>query len=407
MRLRPLRALIPKAELSSIIAAVPYDTISTADARRIVQQNKWSFLRITRSEVEFAENIDPYSKEVYLKAASNLRWFEEQGALVRESAPYFYAYRMQTSSHTQCGIVGCCNTTDYKQNLIKKHENTRPDKENDRVNHIEILRAHAEPVLMMCKDNYKLETMLSEIQKQPSLFDFVMNEVRHTLWRITEVNKVIKLFEDIPQLYIADGHHRSSAAVKAAENLRKTFSFYTDAEYEWFPAVIFPETQLKIMPYNRCVLDLNGLSHDDFLKAISARCELKETTSTAPDKPHIVHMYLKGRWYAIRWNDNIIQKRSSDPIATFDVTLLQNDILSPILGISDPRTDKRILFIGGKDSVKELCNLVDSGKASVGFSMFPVSVAHVMTIADMGGIMPPKSTWFEPKPLSGLFVHTF
>lgn len=407
MQLRPFRALVPTTEVAATVAAVPYDTISSSDARKIVQQNKWSFLRITRAEVEFPENTDPYSKEVYAKALSNLQLFEAQNILVREVAPYFYAYRMQTSSHAQYGIVACCNTRDYERNIIKKHENTRPDKENDRARHIETLRAHAEPVLIMCKDNYKLVTMLSEVEKNPPLFDFTMDEVRHSLWRIIDADRVIKLFEDIPYLYIADGHHRSSAALKVAVRLRNSKEHSDDAEYNWFPAVIFSDTQLKIIPYNRCVADLNVLSHNDFLKAVSIRCQLKETTTPNPVEPHCVQMYLAGKWYSLKWNNEAIQKRAEDPVASLDVSLLQDNILNPILGIVDPRTDKRIQFIGGRDSIKELCNLVDSGKASVGFSMFPVSVKQVMAIADAERIMPPKSTWFDPKPLSGLFVHTF
>jgi uncharacterized protein (DUF1015 family) len=405
MRIRSFQALIPPARLSADFASPPYDVLNTAEAREIISKQPKSFLRVVRSEATLPEGVDPYSTEVYEQARKNFVRMQEESELVREKAPQIYLYRQVMGDHAQTGITAVCHADDYAAGLIKKHEKTRPDKEDDRVRLNTALSAHIEPVFLAFESNAEIDKLMADAAKTDPLFDFTAPDgIRHTLWRMPDTDAVTKAFAAIPHSYIADGHHRSAGAARVGLAKREANPNHTGEEdYNWFPAVIFPQDQLKILPYNRLVADLNGLHPEEFLVRVSHACTLSPAAPPSPAQPGQVSMYLGGHWLGL----NFEIPAGADPVSRLDVSLLQDKILAPILGIDDPRTSKRIDFVGGIRGTDHLRAEVDAKRASVAFSMHPVTMRQLMDIADAGQIMPPKSTWFEPKLRSGLFIHTF
>lgn len=405
MRIRPFQSLVPPAASVAGFASPPYDVLNTAEAREIISTQPKSFLRVVRSEATLPDSVDPYSPEVYEQARKNFVRMQEEGELVREKAPQIYLYRQVMGDHAQTGITAVCHADDYAAGLIKKHEKTRPDKEDDRVRLNTALSAHIEPVFLAFESNAEIEKLMASAAKTDPLFDFTAPDgIRHTLWRMPEAEAVTKAFASVPHSYIADGHHRSAGAARVGLAKREANPNHTGEEdYNWFPAVMFPQDQLKILPYNRLVTDLNGLHPEEFLVRVSHACTLSPSAPPSPAKPGQVSMYLGGHWLGLEFE----VPPGADPVSRLDVSLLQDKILAPILGIDDPRTSKCIDFVGGIRGTDFLRTEVDAKRAAVAFSMHPVTMRQLMDIADAGQIMPPKSTWFEPKLRSGLFIHTF
>jgi len=371
--------------------------------------NPDSFLHISRPEIDLAPEIDPHDEAVYEQGKLNLDGFIRRGALVQDTQACFYVYRQCMGAITQTGLVVCASVDDYQCGVIKKHEHTRPDKEDDRVRHIDLLDANDEPVFYLSRSCGEVEGIIEGVTNGPPEYDFTSDDgVGHTLWIITDqvlIQRLVDLFSAIPRLYVADGHHRSAAAGRVRELRRERNAGHAGTEeYNSFLTVIFPENQLNIMPYNRVVKDLHAKSLAEFMAQVEAVFEV--TPSPAPVQPasrHHFGMYLEGQWYRLSVREGVVNE--SDTVGRLDVSILQDRLLSPVLGIHNPRTDKRIHFVGGIRGNNELVKLVDSGEYAVAFSLFPTSILELIELADQDQIMPPKSTWFEPKLRSGLFVH--
>jgi uncharacterized protein (DUF1015 family) len=404
MRIYPFRAWRPRPDLAARVAAVPYDVVDTAEAAALAAANPYSYLHVSRAEIDLPAGADPYADSTYARAAETLRTFQAQGVLLREPQPALYLYRLTMAGRSQTGMAACCATEDYESGALKTHEKTRPDKENDRTRHIERLKAHAEPIFIAYRDDTALADLMADATRREPLYDFrAPDGIGHTVWRIAEPEPFVRAFARIPTAYIADGHHRAAAAVRVAQARRRADPAPLAApEYNRFLGVLFPASQLRILPYNRCVRDLNGLSAEQFLAALRARFAVLPDAAPEPPAPAHVSLYLDRRWYGISWP----AEERADSVARLDVSVLQDRLLAPVLGIRDPRTDPRIEFIGGIRGADELERRVASGRAAVAFSLYPTQVAQIMAIADAGQIMPPKSTWFEPKLRSGLLVHT-
>lgn len=405
MRIRAFQGLIPRADLAAGLASPPYDVLNTSEARRIIADQPHSFLRVVRAEATMPEGVDPYGTDVYRQARENFDHLQEVGELVRESAPAIYLYRQIMGSHAQTGLTAVCHADEYAAGLIKKHEKTRPDKEDDRVRLNTALSAHIEPVFLAFESTPEISALMDAGAQTEPLFDFTAPDgVRHTLWRMPAPETVRQAFTAVPHSYIADGHHRSAGAARVGLARREANPAHTGEEdYNWFPAVMFPQDQLQILPYNRLVTDLHGLHPEEFLVRVGHACRLTPSAPATPDRPGRVSMYFGGHWLGLEFD----APADADPVSRLDVSLLQDALLAPILGIDDPRTSKRIEFVGGIRGTDFLRNEVDERRAAVAFSMHPVTMRQLMDIADAGQIMPPKSTWFEPKLRSGLFVHTF
>lgn len=403
MHVRPFRAVRPHAQQAAFVAAVPYDVVDTAEARLLVEGNPVSFLHVSRPEVDFPEGTDAHAEAVYRAGAATLQRFLSEGILFQEKEPAVYIYRQAMGEHVQTGVVACCSIDDYRNDVIRRHEKTRQDKEDDRTRHCLILNANTGPVFLTYRDRPEITARMEAATHQPPLYDFeAADGVRHTVWKAPgEASVWQEAFARVPVSYIADGHHRAAASVRAGEERRKAAGSFTgDEEFNWFLAVSFPASQLNVLPYNRVVADLNGLSPEDFLARVQAVFSVEPCEDAPEAAPCTCGMYLGGRWYRIAWPEP-----EGDPVSRLDVSVLQDRLLAPVLGIDDPRTNERIAFVGGIKGSEELVRLVDGGKAGVAFSMAPVSVEQMMAIADAGQIMPPKSTWFEPKLRSGLLVH--
>jgi len=401
LKIKPFQALRPRADLCQQVASVPYDVVNHEEAFVLAHNNPFSFLHVSRSEIDLPANTDPYSPEVYQKAAANFAAMQERGILIRDAEPFFYIYRLKRNSHYQHGIVTCCSAADYENNIIKKHERTRIDKEEDRTKHTAALRAHSGPVFLTYRDNTIIDGLAGEAEKKEPLYDFIAPDgIGHTVWQITDTGPVLKAFQNVPAAYIADGHHRAAAGVRVARELGQGID---PEEVSFFLAVLFPASQLEILPYNRCVRDLAGVTPVCFLEEVKKRFKVKENTAPVPAQAGQINMYLNGHWFCLM-PQNAPRK---DLVAALDVSVLQSELFEPILGIKDPRTDKRLDFIGGIHGPKELENRVNSGKAAVAFSMYPTTVEQLLAISDAGQIMPPKSTWFEPKLRDALLIHTF
>ncbi|SHE52933.1 Uncharacterized conserved protein, DUF1015 family [Marinitoga hydrogenitolerans DSM 16785] len=409
--IRPFKGLRPKKELVEEFSCPPYDVLEENEVKEIVSKHPNSFLRVTRAEVEFENDIDPHSEIVYKKAKENLENFKKDGVLVEEKEPALYFYRETWNGHSQTGIFATFSVEEYQKGLIKKHELTRQDKEDDRTKHIMILEAQTGPVFLTFKSKETIKDLINKgINAAEKIYDFVDEKsVHHELWVLTNKNLIEELenaFKDVESLYIADGHHRAAAASRTKEILKSKNPLHTGSEeYNSFMAVVFPHDELKILDYNRVVKDLNGLSDDDFMNKLSEYFEIAEAPES-PYKPKSRHefgMYINKKWYILKAKENIIDEK--DPVKQLDVYILQNYLLSPILGIENPRKDPRIHFLGGIRGVKALEEWIDGKNWKVAFSMYPTSIEELMAVADADKTMPPKSTWFEPKLRSGLLIH--
>ena len=405
MRVHAFQALRPTQDLAARVAAVPYDVIDTDRAARLVAGNPHSFLHVTHSEIDLPVGTDLYADEVYSKAVENFAAFQANGTLLREDEPAMYVYRQTRGSHVQNGIVTCCHIEDYETGVIRQHERTRHDKQIDRARHIRELNANAGPVFFVYRDRAAINTLVSEYTSSEPINDFTLADgVRHTVWRIADSDRLRAEFEKVPSCCIADGHHRCAGAVKVGSEQRDANPAHTGREeYNWLLGALFPASQLKIMPYNRVVSDLNHMPVDVFLKRVRERFGVRPTTHGEPPAKGTIAMYVHGEWYELVCP---APRPDAGPADSLDISILQDELLAPMLGIDDPRSSDRIEFVGGIHGPGELARLVDSGRALVGFSMYPVSLDELLAVSDAGMIMPPKSTWFEPKLLSGLFVHT-
>jgi uncharacterized protein (DUF1015 family) len=403
--LRPFRALRPRPADAARIAAVPYDVVSTDEARMLAEGNPLSFLRVSRAEIELAPDTDPHSPAVYQRAAENFASLR-RSSFVLEETPSIYLYRLQMGGRRQTGLGACFDLDDYDRNVIKKHERTRHDKEDDRTRHMVSLRAQTGPVFLVYRAQDAITDLVEEATTKEPLVDFQSaDSVRHTVWRADEPagDALIAASRQIPTLYIADGHHRAASAARARIELEKQTlgdgEAGAEAEFRRFLAVAFPDTEVQILPYNRVISDLAGRSAAGFLDEVGQRFEVVPGTPVPRNRGEIA-MYLEGRWHLLRG-----RRRASDVISSLDVSVLQDQLLEPLLGIRDVRSDSRIDFVGGVRGAEELERLVDSGRAAAAFSLFPVSMEDLMKVSDAGGIMPPKSTWFEPKLRDGLLIH--
>ncbi|MEO7985911.1 MAG: DUF1015 family protein [Gemmatimonadales bacterium] len=401
MRLNPFRAVRPAPELAAQVAAVPYDVVNRAEAEALARGNPRSFLHVGRSDIDLPADVDPYDARVYAQARTALEGFLADGTLRRDASPTLYLYRQEMDGRAQTGIVGCVHIDDYERDVIRKHEKTRPDKEDDRTRHVLTLRANAEPVFLTYRGHAGIDRLVEPILGTAPLYDFVAPDgVRHAVWQVPQAAPLVEAFRGVSHAYVADGHHRSASAWRAGRELRGSTS---GGESDWFLAVLFPDHDLRILPYNRVVRDLNGLDASAVLARLSDVGRVTPTDDPAPRRPGELCFFLAGRWYRLELDESSIDR--GDTIGSLDVALLQDRILGPILGIGDPRTDKRIDFVGGIRGPSELARRVESGEMAIAFSLFPTTLEQLMAVSDAGQIMPPKSTWFEPKLRSGLFVH--
>ncbi|MCI0662391.1 MAG: DUF1015 family protein [Acidobacteria bacterium] len=404
---KPFRALRPLPEQAAEVAAVPYDVVNAEEARKLAAGNPLSFLRVSRSEIELPEQTDPYSDEVYQRAAANFDRLIASAPLIIEDEPAFYLYQLRTADHEQIGLVASCSIDEYDKDLIRKHERTRQDKEDDRTRHMLSLRAQTGPVFLTYRSNNIISQLFSAARPAAPLFNFVAEDgIAHTLWRVPVENndKLINAFAEVPLLYIADGHHRAKSASRARQVLRDGNLNHTGLEeYNFFQCVLFPSDQVRILPYNRVVKDLNHQTPEKFFNELGREFDISENGPPSPTRRGQFSLYLGGRWYRLKLKSEVT--RPLKIIDRLDVSVLQDRVIAPILGIHDLRSDKRIDFIGGIRGPEELKKLIDQGKGTVAFSLYPLSLDELMQVSDDGQIMPPKSTWFEPKLRDGLLSH--
>ena len=402
-KIRPFRALRPEPSLASAIASVPYDVVNAEEARALAAGNPLSFLHVSRSEIDLPAGTNPYDDLVYRTAAE--RFAAIRAHMIEEPEPALYFYALRMGSHKQTGLAACYSVDEYDAGLVKKHEKTRRDKEDDRTRHITELRAQTGPVFLTYHASAAVDAAAARAAATAPLYDLVAPDgITHTVWKVTgdDLKAVVGAFDSLPALYIADGHHRAASAARVRKSLAPRVGQDGIVEADWFLAVAFPDNQTQVLPYNRTVKDLAGLTPGAFLDAVRKVFAVREGGPAAPAKKGDCAMYLGGAWYTL----DIGAKAGGDVISRLDVSILQDHLLDPVLGIADVRTDKRIDFVGGIRGTAELERLVDSGKAAAAFSMHPVSVADLMGIAEAGEIMPPKSTWFEPKLRDALLIHT-
>jgi uncharacterized protein (DUF1015 family) len=404
--IRPFNALRPAVECAPQMAAVPYDVVNTEEARALASGNAWSFLHVSRPEIDLPEGTPIYSDEVYAKAVTNFDKLKKECPLEQEAEPSLYLYRLIMGNHEQIGVVACCSVDEYDSDVIRKHERTRRDKEDDRTRHILVLRAQTGPVFLTYRAQPNIDSLVTDaLEQNTALYDFVANDdIRHTIWRVPNTPAFVEAFAGVPYLYIADGHHRAASASRARAHTKEhAFSFIGTEEYNFFQCVLFPDKQLQILPYNRIVRDLNGMSPEDFLARVREVFTVTENAAASPKERGQWSMYLEGRWYGLALPDSA--SRPEAVVESLDVSILQDRLLDPILGIKDIRTDKRIDFVGGIRGTNELEKLVNEGKAAVAFSLYPTTIDDLLKVSDAGEIMPPKSTWFEPKLRDGLLIH--
>ena len=404
--IRPFRALRPPADRAQQVASVPYDVVNTEEARALAANNRLSFLHVSRPEIDLPDDTNIYSDAVYRRALDNYEKLIKDCPLEAEAAASIYLYRLIMGEHEQIGVVACCSIDEYDRDLIKKHERTRRDKEDDRTRHMVVLRAQTGPVFLTYRAQRDIDTMVMETTMTNAIFDFVADDgIQHTIWRVPDPVRFVQAFREVPYLYIADGHHRAASASRARAELRdQSFGHTGDEEYNFFLTVMFPDDQLQILAYNRVVRELNGLSKEEFLGSIRKSFDVKEDANAVPTEPGHWGMYLDGRWYGLSLSGDTA--KPVGVVASLEASVLQERLLDPILGIKDIRTDKRIDFVGGIRGTAELERLVNEGRALVAFSLFPTTVADLIRVSDAGEIMPPKSTWFEPKLRDGLLIHT-
>ena len=408
VRIKPFAAVRPPREYVEEVASRPYDVLNSAEAQK--EAGEKSLLHITKPEIDFSPIIDEHSQQAYDKAVENFKAWQSRGWLVQDDKPYYYIYAQTMEGRTQYGLVVCAHTDDYAEGKIKKHELTRKDKEDDRMIHVRIQDANIEPVFFAYPDNEEVNAIVARYIAGVPEYDFVAEDgFGHTFWVIDnqeDIDRLTAIFAGIPAFYVADGHHRTAAAARVGAEKKANNPAHTgEEEYNWFMTVAFPDSQLKIIDYNRVVKDLNGLTPEQLLKALEEDFEVCEKGSDIykPGRLHEFSMYLQGKWYSLAAKDG--RYDDNDPIGVLDVTILSNLVLDKILGIKDLRTDKRIDFVGGIRGLGELSRRVDSGEMAVAFALYPVSMKQLVDIADSGNIMPPKTTWFEPKLRSGLAIH--
>jgi uncharacterized protein (DUF1015 family) len=422
-KIKPFRALRPQAASAKEVSSVPYDVLNAAEARAIAAGNPLSFLHVSRSEIDLPENVNPYADEVYKKAKENFDKLRADGVLQIEDAPSLYVYRLRMGAQVQTSVVACCSIDEYDAGLIKKHEKTRPEKENDRTRHMIELEAQTGLIFLCYRGSDEIDALVDEAVASAPLYDFEaedvnQNLIRNTIWKIDAPAALVEAFEKVPAIYIADGHHRAASSARARAYLRQEALENVDesavclapeveiaeAEYNYVIAALFPAEQLKILAYNRVVRDLNGLTTEEFLQKVAeSGFVVTETDRPAPENPGEICVYTEGEWRRLIFRVDYL--RDPGVIETLDVTRLEKYILRPILGIEDVRTDKRVDFVGGIRGTEELERLVDSGAWQIAFSMFPTTVEQLLEVSDSGEIMPPKSTWFEPKLRDGLLIH--
>ena len=405
---KPFICIRPAKENAAKVAALPYDVYNRKEACAEVAGNPISFLNIDRAETQFSDDVDTYADCVYEKARELLDTQIAEGVYVTDAGDHYYLYELTMDGRSQTGIVACSSIDDYVNGVVKKHENTREDKEIDRIRHVDTVNAQTGPIFLAYRQNETLKAIVAEEKAKPALYDFVSDDgIRHRVWKINDpaqTEAIEAAFAAIPATYIADGHHRAASAVKVGLKRRAENPGYTGEEpFNYFLSVLFPDEELMILPYNRVVKDLNGLSREQFFEAVKEKFELEEIGKEpyAPAEKGTFGMYLDNTWYALKV---LPQYKNADPVKGLDVSILQDQLLGPVLGIGDPRTDKRIDFIGGIRGLKELERRV-SEDMEIAFSMYPTSIEELLAVADAGLLMPPKSTWFEPKLRSGLFIH--
>lgn len=404
--IRPFAGYRPRPDLVSKIASPPYDVLNSEEARILAGDNELSFLHVIKPEIDFDSSVDPHSDEVYQKGRENLENLIENGQMIHDREPCLYIYQQQMGDHVQTGLIAGASVEEYRKDLIKKHEHTRPDKENDRAHHIEVLGANTGPVFLTYHADEKINGIIeNEIKKDPAYNFTCENNVRHTLWVIKEkttIEELVNAFKAVSCLYVADGHHRSAAASRVYDKRKAANPDHNGSEsYNYFLTVVFPDDQMQIMDYNRVVMDLNGLDEETFLEKVKEKFDLAPTNGPKPDNPNTFGMLLNKKWYRMTAKEGAFPK--DDPVKSLDVAILQDNLLDPVLGIKDPRKDKRIDFVGGIRGLAELekrCNT----DAAVAFALHPTRMDQLMAIADAGEVMPPKSTWFEPKLRSGIVV---
>lgn len=409
--IRPFMAIRPAANYAKDVAALPYDVMNSEEAREMVKDKPWSFLHVDKAEVDLPVGTDIYSPEVYAKAKENLDNMVANGVMGQDLLPNLYIYRLTMNGKSQTGLVCCTSVDEYIDGTIKKHELTRADKEADRIRHVDTLNANTGPIFLAYKENPDAKAIIDGWTASVApVYDFVSEDgIGHTVWVIdsdTEIGMLVHSFQNVKNLYIADGHHRNASAVKVAMKRREAKPDYTgEEEFNYYLSVLFAADDLYIMDYNRVVKDLNGYDAVGFLEEIGKKFIVEPYNGDGPYKPEEIHtfgLYLEGKWFKMTAKEEII---TDDPVLGLDVSILQKELLEPVLAIGDPRTDKRIDFVGGIRGLEELERRVDSGEMKLAFSMFPTSMAELMDVADEGMTMPPKSTWFEPKLRSGLFIH--
>ncbi len=409
--IRPFQAYRPKPELAPEVAAKPYDVLNSDEARAEAEGHPLSFLHVGKPEIDLDPSIDLYDPRVYEKARENLQRLVNNSVLVPDPEPYLYVYAQSMGDHTQYGLVTCVSVEEYLDDTIKKHELTRKDKEDDRTRHVATTSAHTGPIFLTYRHQDSIDDIINGVVSGIPEIDFTASDsVRHRVWVVRDpetIQKLVQAFRQIPSLYVADGHHRSASAARVGKERREANPHHTgDEEYNYFLAVLFPDSQLRILDYNRVVKDLNGLSWEQFLDALAPSFNIEPADHPVrPARKGQYGLYHGGKWYRLRANQELLA--NPDPVKSLDVAILQDHVLHPILGIKDLRTDKRIDFVGGIRGLDELERRVDSGEMAIAFSLYPTSVNELLTIADAGKIMPPKSTWFEPKLRDGLFVHFF
>lgn len=408
-KITPFKAIRPEKNVAAKVAALPYDVYNREEATKIVAKEPLSFLKVDRAETAFSEDVSTYDDQVYQRAKTVLQEMIREGIFITENNDCYFIYELTMAEHSQTGIVACSAVSDYQDNLIKKHENTRPEKELDRIRHIDITNAHTGPIFMAYRSCEIINKIVAAEKKAEPEYDFITDDgIKHRVWVVNEsevIEQLHKAFTDIPVAYIADGHHRCASAVRVALKRQTENPGHTgNEEYNRFLAVLFPDNQLKILPYNRVVADYNGLSRGELLAAIEKQGFLVEflgREAYAPERKGCFGMYLADGWYRLTAKPELL---SADPVNGLDVAILQDYLLRPVLGIDDPRVDKRIDFVGGIRGLSELEKRVATDMQAA-FSMYPTSVGELLAVADAGLLMPPKSTWFEPKLRSGLFIH--
>ena len=408
--IKPFKCVRPEKNIAGRVAALPYDVYNRSEAKKEVEREPLSFLKVDRAETSFDDSVDTYDERVYLKAKELLCGMIDDGIYEKDEDNAFYIYEQIMNGRSQTGIVGCASVDDYINGVIKKHENTREDKEIDRIKHVDTCNAQTGPIFLAYRSNDIINEVVKKVKNEPAIYDFTsVDGIHHIVWKIAEnddVTAVEKAFADIGDIYIADGHHRAASAVKVGLKRRKENPDYTgEEEFNTFLSVLFPHDELMIMDYNRTVKDLNGLSEEGFLEKVKDNFDIADISDEAvkPAKKGQVTMYLSDKWYTLNAKTALLE--ITDPVKSLDVSLLQDYLLGPVLGIGDPRTDKRIDFIGGIRGLDELKRRADSDM-KVSFAMYPTSIDELFAVADAGMLMPPKSTWFEPKLRSGLFIHS-